>query len=114
MVTYISAFLILIKIQFGASIKNIRSDNGLEFFNSQCNTLFPSQGIIQQNGIVERKHRHLFEMARALQFQAHISLKFWGEYVLTAAFLINRLPSSVLLDKSPFEVFHKQIPNLSH
>ncbi|XP_015170070.1 uncharacterized protein [Solanum tuberosum] len=68
----------------------------------------------QQNDIAERKHRHLLEMARALRFQAHAPLKFWGECVLTATFLINRLPSSVLGGKSPYEVFHKQVPKLHY
>ncbi|XP_019244601.1 PREDICTED: uncharacterized protein LOC109224480 [Nicotiana attenuata] len=103
--------------------KTIRSDNGLKFFNAQCATLFTSLGIVhqsscvhtpQQNGVAERKHRHLLEMARALRFQAYVPLKFWGECVLTAAFIVNRLPSSVLSGKSPYEPFHGQPPSLTH
>ena len=80
-VTSISAIISLIKTQFSATVKAVRSDNGLKFLNSQCHTLFSSLGIIhqttcvhtpQQNGIAERKHRHLLEMARALRFQAHV------------------------------------------
>lgn len=51
-------------------------------------------------------------MPRALRFQAHVPLKFWEKCVLTAAFLINRLPSSVLFGKSPYEVFHGHLPTL--
>lgn len=122
-VVLIRAFLTLIKTQFSASIKVIRSNNGLEFFNSQCSSLFTSLGIIhqsscvytpQQNGVAERKHMHLLEMARALRFQAHAPLKFWGDCILTAGFLINRLPSSVLSGKSPYERFHGVPPSFDH
>ncbi|XP_019235589.1 PREDICTED: uncharacterized protein LOC109215923 [Nicotiana attenuata] len=74
--------------QFEATVKIVRSDNGTEFFNSQCNTLFDSLGIIhqsscpytpQQNGMVERKHRHILEVARALKFQSSIPKRFWGD-----------------------------------
>ncbi|GKC64211.1 ribonuclease H-like domain-containing protein [Tanacetum coccineum] len=43
-----------------------------------------------------------------------ILLRFWSDYVLTAIYLINRLSSSVLNGKSPFELVYKQKPNLSH
>ncbi|RVW59858.1 Retrovirus-related Pol polyprotein from transposon RE1 [Vitis vinifera] len=47
----------------------------------------------QQNGIAERKNRHLLEVARSLMFSMHVPKLFWGQAVLTAAYLINRMPS---------------------
>lgn len=38
-----------IKTQFGTSVKIIRTDNGTKFFNNQCNVLFKSLGILHQS-----------------------------------------------------------------
>ena len=47
-------------------------------------------------------------------FQGGIPLVFWSECVLTACYMINRLPSSVLNGKSPFSLVYGREPNLSH
>ncbi|KAI3744219.1 hypothetical protein L1987_57296 [Smallanthus sonchifolius] len=116
-------FFNLVKNQFGITIKTFRSDNGTEFVNNQMHSFCESQGINhqtscsytpQQNGIAERKHRHLLNVARALLFQGYIPLKFWSECVLTATYLINRTPSSVLKGKSPYELVYGFKPSLNH
>ncbi|XP_076885827.1 uncharacterized protein LOC143535475 [Bidens hawaiensis] len=68
----------------------------------------------QQNGIVERKHRYLLNVARALLFQGGIPLRFWSECVLTAAYLISKAPSSILNGRSPYELVYGFKPVLSH
>ena len=42
-------------------------------------------------------------VARALRFQASLPLKFWGECVLSAAYPINRTPTTPLHAKTPYE-----------
>jgi len=98
--------------QFGYQIKIVRSDNALEFDTSECQHFFATHGILhqtscvdkpQQNGRVERKHRHLLEISRALRFHAHLPLHYWGDCVLTATYIINRLPTKVLKNVTPDE-----------
>lgn len=113
-------FVALINRQFGQKIKRVRSDNGTEF---KClNAYFQKNGIIfetscvgtpQQNGRVERKHKHILNVARALRFQGHLPLKFWGECVMAACYLINRTPSSVLNYKTPYECLFGKAPSLT-
>ncbi|KAJ0558902.1 putative RNA-directed DNA polymerase [Helianthus annuus] len=116
-------FYELVVTQFKKRIKVFRSDNGTEFVNNQMSMFCKSKGILhqtscsytpQQNGVVERKHRHLLNTARALMFQGGLPLRYWSDCVLTAVYLINRLPSSVLNGRSPFEMMFGFSPSLSH
>ncbi|GKV43766.1 hypothetical protein SLEP1_g51018 [Rubroshorea leprosula] len=60
----------------------------------------------EQNGQAERKHRHILDSVRALLISSSCPEQFWGEAALTAAYLINRIPSSVLNNQSPYERLH--------
>jgi len=50
----------------------------------------------QQNGVAERKNTHLFETTCTLLIHGEVPEHFWGDAILTACYLVNRMPSSVL------------------
>lgn len=118
--SYLKSFCHLVQNQFNTSVKILCSDNGPEFFMTD---FYSDQGIIhqkscvetpQQNGLVERKHRHLLQVARALRFQSQIPLRFWSDCVLTATYLINRIPTPLLQNKTPYELLFHKPPSFSH
>ncbi|CAM8920521.1 unnamed protein product [Rhodiola kirilowii] len=120
---HLISFYLMIQTQFKCSIKTVRSDNGSEFLSHKVTSFLQAQGCIQQtscaytpqqNGIVERKHRHLLEVARSLKFQSNVPSFLWGDCVLTATYIINRLPSSVLNGLTPFEVLFSRKPDYQH
>lgn len=119
----LETFLSYAKNHFKKSVKFLRSDNALEFDDETCRAFFAQNGIIhqtscvkrpQQNARVERKHRHILEVSRALRFQDALPLMYWGDCVMTAAHIINRLPVQVLQNKTPYEALHKKEPDYSH
>ncbi|KAJ9542741.1 LOW QUALITY PROTEIN: hypothetical protein OSB04_029247 [Centaurea solstitialis] len=108
-----------IKTQFQTSIKTLRSDNAKEYLSQSVQSYMLQNGIIHesscvdtpaQNGVAERKNRHLLEVARALLFQMSVPKPFWADAVATACFLINRMPSVVLNGDTPFSVFETPLP----
>jgi len=107
--------------QFKTKVIMVRTDNGTEFIQSASLGLFGLKGVLhqryivktpQQNGVVERKHRHLLDTARAIRFQAGFPKCFWGECVLAATHIINKLPMENLHWQSPFELLYGHPPDL--
>ena len=117
--TVIPQFFTMIHRQFEVKIKTFRSDNAKEL---QFTEFFKQEGVIhqfscverpQQNSVVERKHQHLLNVARALFFQSHTPSKYWSECLLTATFLINRTPSRSIGNISPYQKLYNEQPNYS-
>ncbi|RVX04841.1 Retrovirus-related Pol polyprotein from transposon RE1 [Vitis vinifera] len=111
-------FKLQVENQFDAKIKCLQSDNGGEFRSFM--SFLQESGILHrfscpynssQNGRVERKHRHVVETGLALLAHAGLPLKFWSYAFQTATFLINRMPSKVLQNASPYFALFKRNPD---
>jgi hypothetical protein len=58
----------------------------------------------EQNVVAERKNRHPLEVIRSMMMSMNVPKHLWGQAVLTATYLINRMPSRVLDWKSPIKM----------
>ncbi|CAN0886875.1 Retrovirus-related Pol polyprotein from transposon TNT 1-94 [Linum grandiflorum] len=122
LISYAKEFVQMIATQFGKTVKIIRSDPGGEFTSNQLLEFYRSNGIrsqhscpgvSQQNGLVERNHRHVLELTRALLFHSHIPTGFWVEAASTVVYLINRQVTQILDQESPFQRLHRRLPDYS-
>ena len=101
-------------------IKNIRSDRGGEYIPS--NDYCEKEGIIHEvtptyspesNGFAERKNRTLKEMMNSLLVSASTPKNLWGEAILSACHLQNRIPYKKT-GKTPYELWKGHEPNLKY
>jgi len=113
-------FQTMVERQFDRKILTMQTDWGGEY--QRLHSFFDKAGIIhhvscphahQQNGIVERKHRHIVEVGLSLLAYASMPLKFWDEAFTAAVFLINRMPCTALQHGTPLERLFKQAPDYS-
>ena len=104
-------------------IKVLRTDCGGEYTSNEFNAHCASHGIThhfsypytpQQNGIVERKHRHVIESALTLLSNAGLSITHWSYAVSTVVHLINRLPTPKLSHQTPWEMLFHKPPDITH
>jgi hypothetical protein len=115
-------FQTLVETQFSCKIKQLQSDGGGEFTSLRFQQHLSKNGTIhrktcphtsQQNGLAERKLRHILETGLTLLAHCGLSNKYWVDAFLTSVYIINRLPTPVLQHSSPYEkIFHRS-PNYS-
>ncbi|KAG4040147.1 hypothetical protein PC123_g24310 [Phytophthora cactorum] len=111
-----------IEIATDKKIKPLHSDNGGEYTDRQFKIHLNLRGIKhektvpytpRQNELAERLNRSLSEMARCMLYHEGIEKKWYVEVVITAAWVINRIPNSVTV-KTPYAIVYRTKPQLKN
>ena len=108
--------------QLDRKIKRLRSDRGGEYFSNEFDAFYVEHGIIherkppyspQSNGVAERKNRTLTDLVNAMLDTSGLSKAWWGEAILTACHVLNRVPTKNK-EITPFEEWEKKRLKLSY
>ena len=119
---YCKTYKAEVENQLERKIKRLRSDCGGEYFSSEFSKFCVEYRIIhertppyspQSNEIVERKNCTLTELVNAMLETAGLSKEWWGEAILTACHILNRVPTKNK-EITPFEEWEKKRLNLSY
>lgn len=106
-------FHAMVKNEIQQNIGTLRIDNEGEYTSKSFEQYLRDNGIKhqtiipynpQQNGVAERMNRTLLNMVRSMMFFKNVKLIFWGEVVLCATYIINRCTSSIINNKSTYEL----------
>ncbi|GJS96925.1 retrovirus-related pol polyprotein from transposon TNT 1-94 [Tanacetum coccineum] len=115
-------FLMMIQVRLKVPVRRIRIDNGTEFVNQTLREYYEKVGIShetsvarspQQNGVVERRNRTLIEATGTMLIYAKASLFLWEEAVSTTCYTQNRSIIHLHHGKTPYELLHDKLPDLS-
>lgn len=110
--TIFKSFYHMIQNQYSLPIKVLRSDSGGEYINLELSEFLQEKGILhettcpqtpQQNGVAERKNRHILETTRAHLIGSYAPKAYWADAITYAVYLMNRVPSRVLSFRTPLE-----------
>ena len=116
-------FVALSENSTGKRVKRLRSDNGGEYASEEFLKYCKMHGILkedtipytpQQNGTAERMNRTIMETVRSILHHAGLPTCFWAEAVSTAVYIRNRSPTTCLKEKTPYESWHNEKPNVSN
>lgn len=116
-----------IKRETGNDVLTFRSENGTEFINEKMRTIVEKYKIKHErspphvkqcNGMAERENRTLMDTCRTLLIGAELEKdlrnRLWSEAIRTAAYLRNRVPNRGRTDVTPYELWFKKKPEVSH
>ncbi|GJU10584.1 putative ribonuclease H-like domain-containing protein [Tanacetum coccineum] len=119
---FIIKFLKMIQVRLKVPVRQIRADNGTECVNQTLREYYKKVGISHetsvarsphQNGVVERRNRTLIEVVRTMLIYVKALLFLWAEAVATACYTKNRSIIRLHRGKTPYELLHDKLPDLS-
>ena len=64
--------------------------------------------------LLNGKYRTVMEMARSMLQVRRQTKQFWAEAIATSIYLLNLLPTKVVMNKTPYEAWYERKPNVSH
>nr|GEX82858.1 hypothetical protein [Tanacetum cinerariifolium] len=67
----------------------------------------------EQNGVSERRNRTLLDMVQSMFNLTTLPLSFWDYALEFAVRILNMVPTKKV-DKTPYEIWHGKVPNLSY
>uniref|UniRef100_A0A8D8KUH0 Copia protein n=1 Tax=Culex pipiens TaxID=7175 RepID=A0A8D8KUH0_CULPI len=107
-----------VESQFGRKPLVVRSDGGGVFNNTELRNFYKVEGIQPQfttakSGVAEQQNTSLTKMATCMLNDAGLDKRFWGEAMLTATYLQNRIPSKSS-QGTPYELWWGRKPDLQH
>ena len=121
--TSFQQFQHMVEKQTSLVISCQRTDHGSKYLSTNFSNYSAEQGIQrhltnahtpQQNGVAERKNRHLYETMRTLLFGANLPTNLWEEALRTANYISNHMPHRALHKTTPFERYSGNKPNVSY
>jgi hypothetical protein len=68
----------------------------------------------EQNGVAECGHQTITTWALSAHHQGGYPHSFWGYAILNLTYIKNFLPSSATNDRTPFELFYGELPDVLH
>nr|GEZ39535.1 retrotransposon protein, putative, unclassified [Tanacetum cinerariifolium] len=112
----------MIQVRLNVPVRRIQTDNGTEFVNQTLHDYYEEVGIShetsvarspQQNGVIKRRNHTLIEVARTMLIYAQAHLFLWAESMATTCFTQNRSIIRLRHRKTPYELLHSKLPDLS-
>ena len=115
-------YKIEVENQLSNEIKRLRTENGGEHESNPFNSFCKDHEIIHEttppyslkpNGVVERKNMTLKEIMNVMLVSLGGPLKFWGETILFACHIQNRIPYK-RIGKTPYKLWKGYAPNIAY
>ncbi|OWZ03852.1 Integrase, catalytic core protein [Phytophthora megakarya] len=102
-------------------VKEVLTDKGREFFNTEMENWYESKGIAHtkvgpkasQLNFIERTHQTLVEMVKSMLHQSGLPRLFWVEAMETAVYIGNRVFCKDV-DMTPYEKMFGEKSDLYH
>nr|GEZ70016.1 retrotransposon protein, putative, Ty1-copia subclass [Tanacetum cinerariifolium] len=98
------------------------SHRGGEYISQEFKDYLKACEIVQQltspytpqhNSVSERRNHTLLDMVRSVMNLTTLPLSFWGYALESATCILNMVPTKKV-DKTPYELWYRKVPNLSY